>query len=201
LFCGAYHLYFMLTWLPFYLVHEHHLSIQDMAKTTAVYYLVDAMAAIATGWITDCSIRNGFTTTLVRKSAMALGWSIAAIGLIGLVLAGPNSYLSWLMVAGVGCGIGQSGTFTFPQTLAGPQAAGRWVGMQNGIGNLAGVIGPALTGFIVDWTGHFQAALVLTAGVSLLAGVSWVFLVGQVEQVAWFRSTGSHLASAVPEIV
>jgi Major Facilitator Superfamily. len=133
-FCGAYHLYFMLTWLPFYLVHERHLSAQDMAKITAVYYLVDAMAAIATGWITDCSIRNGFTTTVVRKSAMALGWSIAAVGLIGLALAGPHSYLGWLMVAGVGCGIGQSGTFTFPQTLAGPQAAGRWVGYKMALG-------------------------------------------------------------------
>jgi MFS transporter, ACS family, D-galactonate transporter len=200
-FCGAYHLYFMLTWLPFYLVQERHLSIQDMAKTTAVYYLVDAMAAIATGWITDYFIRNGFTTTLVRKSAMALGWTTAAIGLIGLGLAGPNSYLGWLMVAGVGCGIGQSGTFTFPQTLAGAQAAGRWVGMQNGIANLAGVIGPALTGFIVDWTGHFQAALALTAGVSLLSGISWVFLVGRVEQVVWSRPIKSNFFPAVPEIV
>src|SRR5262249_33519258 len=119
LFCGAYHLYFMLTWLPFYLVHERHLSIQDMAKTTAVYYLVDAMAAIATGWVTDSCIRSGFTPTLVRKSAMALGWTTAAIGLSGLGLAGLHSYLGWLMIAAVGCGIGQSGTFTFPQTLAG----------------------------------------------------------------------------------
>jgi MFS transporter, ACS family, D-galactonate transporter len=196
LFCGAYHLYFMLTWLPFYLVHERHLSIQDMAKTTAVYCLVDAMAAIATGWITDCSIRNGCTTTLVRKSAMALGWSTAAIGLIGLGLAGPHSYLGWLMVAGGGCGIGQSGTFTFPQTLAGPQATGRWVGLQNGIGNLAGVIGPALTGFTVDWSGHFQVALMITAAVSLLAGITWVFFVGRVEQVTWVTNTEPLIAAA-----
>ena len=201
LFCGAYHLYFMLTWLPFYLVQERHLSIPGMAKTTAVYYLVDAMAAIATGWITDYSIRSGFTTTLVRKSAMALGWTTAAIGLIGLSLAGPHFYLGWLMVAGVGCGIGQSGTFTFPQTLAGPQATGRWVGMQNGIGNLAGVIGPALTGFLVDWTGDFQAALALTAGVSMLAGISWVFLVGRLEPVGWFVPIKNVLASAVTEVV
>jgi len=195
-FCGAYHLYFMLTWLPFYLVHERHLSIQDMAKTTGMYYLVDAMSAIATGWVTDFSIRNGFTTTLVRKSAMALGWSTAAIGLIGLGLAGPHSYLGWLIVAGVGCGIGQSGTFAFPQTLAGTQVAGKWVGLQNGIGNLAGVIGPVLTGSLLDWTGHFQAALALTAGISLLSGLSWVFLVGRVEPVTWISNTEPLIAVA-----
>jgi MFS transporter, ACS family, D-galactonate transporter len=199
-FCGAYHLYFMLTWLPFYLVHERHLSIQDMAKTTAMYYLVDATAAIATGWVTDFSIRNGFTTTLVRKSAMALGWSAAAIGLIGLGLAGPHSYLGWLIVAGVGCGVGQSGTFAFPQTLAGTHMAGKWVGLQNGIANLAGVIGPALTGCLLDWTGHFQAALALTAGISLLSAISWVFWVGRVEQVVWFLPSKNDLDSAVPEI-
>ena len=65
--------------------------------------------------------------------------------------------LAWLIVTGVGCGIGNSGIWAFSQTLAGPHAVGRWIGLQNGFANLAGVVGPALTGFIVDWTGHFQS--------------------------------------------
>ena len=101
----------------------------------------------------------------------------------------------------MGCGIGNSGIWAFSQTLAGPHAVGRWVGLQNGFSNLAGVIGPALTGFIVDWTGHFQVALVITAGVCLLSGISWVFLVGRLEQVAWVPLTKTDLATVVPEIV
>ena len=200
-FCLAYPLYFMLTWLTFYLAHEQHLSLRDMVNVAALYYTIDAGAALATGWITDFWIGRGLSASNIRKSAMALGWTIAAIGFLGCSSAGSHSYLAWLMVTGVGCGIGNSGIWAFSQTLAGPQAVGRWVGLQNGFANLARVVGPALTGFIVDWTGHFRAALVITAGACLLSGVSWVFLVGRLEQVVWTRGAESDLAGAVPEII
>ena len=200
-FCLAYPLYFMVTWLPFYLTHEQHLSMRDMVNIAALYYTIDAAAALATGWVTDLWICRGLNAGFIRKSAMALGWTIAAIGFMGCSSAGPHSYLAWLIVTGVGCGIGNSGIWAFSQTLAGPQAAGRWVGLQNGFANLAGVIGPALTGFIVDWTGHFRVALVITAGVCLLSGISWVFLVGRLEQVAWTQPAETDLTPIVPEIV
>jgi MFS transporter, ACS family, D-galactonate transporter len=184
-FCVAYPLYFMVTWLPFYLVHEQHLSMNDMVDKAALYYGVDAAAALVTGSMTDFWIRRGFAASVIRKSAMALGWTTAAAGFLGCSSAGPDSYFPWLLVTGVGCGIGNSGLWAFSQTLAGPQAAGRWTGLQNGIGNFAGVIGPALTGFIVEWTGHFQAAFAITAGVCLLGAMNWVFLVGSLKQVAW----------------
>src|SRR4029077_2764186 len=99
------------------------------------------------------------------------------IGFLGWSSAGPDSYLTWLIVTGVGCGIGNSGIWAFSQTLAGPHAVGRWTGLQNSFANLAGVVGPALTGFIVDWTGHFQVALVITAGGCLPLGVILVVFV------------------------
>jgi ACS family D-galactonate transporter-like MFS transporter len=193
-FCTAYPLYFTISWIPFYLVHEHHLSMQSMAKIAALYYSVDAISAFATGWLTDFWIRRGATTTVVRKSAMVVGWTTAAIGFLGCAWAESHSYFAWLIVTGVGCGIGNSGLWAFSQALAGSQAVGRWTGLQNGIGNLAGIVGPALTGFTVDWTGHFQAALVITAGVCLSATLVWLFLVGEVKQVTWPRSTAGDLA-------
>lgn len=66
--------------------------------------------------------------------------------------------------------------FRIPQTLTGPEAAGRWTGLQNGFANLAGVIAPALTGFAVDRTSSFVAAMVITAGVSVAGGLAWVFV-------------------------
>src|SRR6266581_3380663 len=200
-FCLAYPLYFMITWLPFYLAHEQHLSMRDMVNTAALYYAVDAAAALVTGWMTDFWIRRGSVAGIVRKSAMALGWTMAAIGFVGCSSAGPRSFLGWLMVTGVGCGIGNSGIWAFSQTLAGPDAVGRWTGLQNGFANLAGVVGPALTGFIVDWTGHFRVAFLITAGACLLSAVSWVFLMGRLEQVVWTRAAESGLAAAVPEII
>jgi MFS transporter, ACS family, D-galactonate transporter len=188
-FCCAYPLYFTITWLPFYLVHEQHLSLQDMVKIAALYYTVDAAAALATGWVTDFWIRRGLSAGLMRKTAMALGWTTAAVGFLGCSSAGPHSYFTWLMVAAIGLGTGNSSVWAFTQTLAGPGAVGRWAGLQNGFGNLAGVIGPTLTGFTVDWTGHFQVAIEITAGVCLLGVLVWLFLVGEFRQVNWVQPT------------
>ncbi|MGI8771870.1 MAG: MFS transporter [Acidobacteriaceae bacterium] len=184
-FSGNYLLYFMVAWLPFYLVRERHLSMQAMARTAGVYYLVDAASAVITGWLADFCIRRGGTPTLVRKSAMALGYTIAAISMTGCAIAGPHAYLGWLMAAGAGCGIAGSGIFAFSQTLAGPQAAGRWTGLQNGFANCAGVIGPALTGLVVEKTGSFLAPFGITAAVLVAGGFSWVFVVGPLQQVIW----------------
>jgi len=107
-FCNAYPLYFVVTWLPIYLIHEQHLSMYDMVNTAALYYAVDAAAALATGWLTDLCVRHGLAVGLVRKSAMAVGWSTAAIGFIGCAWADAHSYLPWLMVAGVGLGTGNA---------------------------------------------------------------------------------------------
>jgi MFS family permease len=184
-FCVAYPLYFTITWLPFYLVHEQHLSMPDMVHKAALYYVLDAAAALVTGWVTDCWIRRGFGIGVVRKSAMALGWTTAAIGFLGCSYAGPHSYLAWLIVVAVGCGTGNACFWSFVQTLAGPKAVGRWCGLKNGFSNLAGVICPALTGFIVDWTGHFHIAILITAGICLLGAMVWVFAIGEVLPVDW----------------
>jgi MFS family permease len=190
-FCCAYPLYFTITWLPFYLVHEQHLALQDMAKIAALYYAVDAAAALATGCVADFWIRRGLSAGVMRKTAMALGWTTAAVGLLGCSSAGPHSYLAWLMVAAVGLGTGNASLWAFTQTLAGPRAVGRWAGLQNGFGNIAGVIGPALTGFTVDWTGHFQVAIGITAGVCLLGVLVWVFLLGELREVNWVKAVAT----------
>jgi len=87
-----------------------------------------------------------------------------------------------------------SGIFAFTQTLAGPHAAGRWAGLQNGFANFAGVVAPALTGFVVDRTSSFAAPLAITAAVLMLGGLAWIFVVGRVEQVSW-ASKGENLTA------
>ena len=193
-FSNNYVVYFMVTWLPYYLVHERQLSMATMSGIAGIYYLVDASCALTAGWLSDWFIRSGYTPTVVRKSAMAIGHTTAAIGLAGCALAGSHSYLLFLMTIAIGSGTAGSGVFAFSQTLAGPRVAGRWTGMQNGMGNFAGVIVPALTGFTVDWTGNFGVALAITAAASLAGGFAWVFGVGPLEQIPWEPQTKSLLA-------
>src|SRR5438128_11460054 len=106
----------MLTWLPFYLVRERHLSMQSMARTASIYYLVDAVSAITTGLLSDVWIRKGYTPTVVGKTVMAMGYTIACVAMLGLA-AGPHIHLPCLLAAGVGCGSVGSAIFGCPQTV------------------------------------------------------------------------------------
>jgi MFS transporter, ACS family, D-galactonate transporter len=184
-FCCNYLFYFMVTWLPAYLVLGRHLSITAMATVAGLYYAVDAASAIATGLLQDYWIRRGRAPTLVRKSGMAIGFSVAAIAMPGCALADTHSFIPWLMVAGIGCGMTSPGIFTFCQRLAGPFAVGRWYGAQNGFSNFAGIVCPALTGFVVDHTGSFLLPFAITSLLCVVGGFAWVFMVGPVEQINW----------------
>jgi len=195
-FCSNYLFYFMITWLPSYLIRVRHLSMATMSEVAGLYYFVDGISAIVTGWLQDFSIRKGGSPTLVRKSAMAIGFSMAAVAVLGCAIAGVHSYLPWLLAAGWGCGMTGPGLFTFPQTLAGPHAVGKWYGWQNGFGNLSGVLGPALTGFVLQRTGSFFAPFAITAGICVVGVIAWTLIVGRVELVSWKRENPPSVATA-----
>jgi len=187
-FCYNYLSYFLVTWLPLYLVKARQLSLAEMSRIAAAYYALDALSAFLTGWLADAWVRRGTSQTRARKAAMLAGHLLAAAGLAASVFAGPGSYLPALAVVGLGTGMSGAGVFAFAQILAGPRATGQWSGLQNGFGNVAGMIGPALTGVLVGRTGSFAPALLLTAAVSVMGALCWIFGVDRVEPVRWPES-------------
>jgi len=185
LFSCNYISYFLITWLPFYLVRDRHFSMNSMAKIGGIAYLLSACSTTFCGWISDRLIMAGGTSTLVRKSFTG-GGTVLAGSFLGLaVLSGPVYCVAALILGLIFFGVLSSNIWAITQTLAGPQAAGRWTGFQNFVGNLAGVVAPALTGFVLQRTGHFYWAFAILVAVSFLGGLSWMFLVGPVEQVVW----------------
>jgi MFS family permease len=187
LFGANYVLYFEITWLPYYLQQERHLSMTTMAKIAGVGYVCYAGAAVVFGWISDRWIASGGTPTLVRKTFAGVGAGSAGLLLLGCALTGPTVSVILLLLAFAAGGMCGSNIWAITQTLAGPRMTGRWTGLQNFVGNLAGFLVPTVTGFVVDFTGHFFAAFVIMAVVALLAALSYFFVIGPVKEIAWER--------------
>ena len=184
-FSGNYLLYFLISWLPYYLVQERHLAMTKMVGIAGTLYAVDSVGALFTGWITDRCIKGGDSPNFARKAAMAVGFSMAFLFVSACAFSNDRTYFWCLTGIAFACGTCSAGNFAFAQTLAGSQATGRWVGLQNGFANFAGVIGPALTGFVVDKTGHFGLAFGITALVMAVGGLAWCVGVQKLEQVQW----------------
>ena len=187
LFCTNYVNYFLIAWLPFYLVRERHFSMGRMATIGGAVYLMGAGFGTLSGWLSDRWITAGETPTRVRKTFAGGGLALAGAFLGLAAVSGPVLCVAMLLLGVISFGAAASNLWAITQTLAGPQAAGRWTGFQNFVGNLAGVAAPAITGFVLDRTGHFYWAFAILTAVALTGTTSWVFLVGQVEQVAWHR--------------
>jgi MFS family permease len=193
MFSANYLLYLLLTWLPFYLVHERHFSLAATAKLGGVAFLLKAASALGTGRLSDLWISSGATPTVVRKTFLCTGITLSGILLVLSAIAATNTSLIILLLsATVSLGVASPQYFAVSQTLAGPQFAGTWTGLQNFVGSFAGIIAPVMTGLIVDHTGRFLWAFVLTAMVGWVGTLSWLFLVGPVEQVTWLQPDHSE---------
>ncbi|HUI62906.1 MAG TPA: MFS transporter [Steroidobacteraceae bacterium] len=184
-FCGNYTFYFMLSWLPYYLVTERGFSNLEMSRFASSAFLVNAVFAMSGGWCIDRFVKRGVSANAAYKSVLGAAALVAVVCMLCVALVAGPVALACIFVYQALCGASSPGVFAVPQILAGPDAAGRWVGIQNSIGNLAGIIAPWLTGFVVYRTGHFAMAFVVAAAVSVLGFVGWVLMVPRIRQLDW----------------
>jgi MFS family permease len=190
-FSGNYTFYFMLTWLPTYLVRERGFSTAAMASIAGAAYLLNALTALTAGWAIDRFIGRCGSANRPYKFTMGA----AHVGSVACMLCMGFGSAPWALAAIFASqflsGLSSPGTFAIPQLLAGPKAAARWVGVQNAIANLSGVLAPMLTGFLVEHTHHFTSAFVAGALVSILGLIGWVWVVPEVAPVRWQAAAGA----------
>jgi MFS family permease len=192
-FCINYTLYFLVTWLPSYLIRGRHLSMNQMARVGGLVFFLASVSGIGMGKLSDRWIAAGASPTRVRKTMIGVGQVGLGASLAAAAFA-PDYIFAWVLApAGVFLGMSGGNCWAVTQTVAGPKVAGRWAGVQNFIGNLAGAVAPMLTGYLLVRTGQFYWPLVICGAVSWIGAVSWVFAVGPVEPVDWEKEVSrSH---------
>jgi len=197
LFCAAYSLYFLIVWLPFYLIRERHFSMDAMAKIGAAVFVTQAVSSTVSGWIADRWIAAGATRTRVHMTFMITGLLGTGGCLLASCVVGPTHSVVMLLLVGASVGSTAASIWPISQTLAGPRASGRWTGLQCAFGNTSGALVSAATGFILDRTGGFFWAFAVAAALCIAGVLSWLLLVCPVEPVIWMRRTSVGLGKGV----
>jgi len=194
LFCGNYVWYFILTWLPPYLEMERHFSKSMMAVYGSVPYWGIAASSITCGWLSDRLIERGRDPVRVRKGFTAAGLLATTLILPACLVDDPLAAMVLLTVGCLAYGMFSSNSWALTQTLAGPSAAGKWTGMENGIANLAGIIAPWLTGILLDLTGRFLLAFVAVCGVLIIGATSLFWVIGKAAPITWRSAKEPNLS-------
>jgi MFS family permease len=180
-----YALYFLLGWLPLYLVNAQGFSVGAMAGIGASVYAIYGVCGVIVGWLADRWVARGASLTLVRKSVVVTGHVGLGLCLLGAALSGRDVAVICLLASGVFCGCIVSAMPAITQTLAGPPAAAKWTAFQNMMANIAGIVSPIVTGFVVDQTGSFLVAFLMASASAFIGIIGWLVIVQRVEPVQW----------------
>jgi len=172
-----YYWYLLVTWLPDYLVTVRQMTILKAGIYASLPFLVFGVSQPVGGWLADELVRRGWDETRARKGIITVAF------LTGLLLI-PASQVTnakaaiMLIVGGCLVGLSTPNMLVILQYCAPPNQVGLWTGIYNFVGNLAGILAPLVTGFMIKSTGSYTPAFVLAA-VALAAGqFSFWFIVG-----------------------
>lgn len=178
-FCHNWGTFILLTWMPTYYCQVLKFNLMESGMFSVLPWLTMALSANVGGWIADTLVSRGTSVTVVRKLMQTLGFLGPAFFLTQLShVSSPFQAVLCMMCSQGFDAFSQSGLYSNHQDI-GPRYAGVLLGLSNTAGVLAGVLGTAATGYILQhgsWDDVFKVAV----GLYLCGTVVWnVFATGE----------------------
>jgi ACS family D-galactonate transporter-like MFS transporter len=170
---ASYYWYFVLTWIPSYLILSRGFSTLGMGRVVSTALFTMAAVNIAAGSAVDkLAARMG-----VFRARLWFGVvGYAGTGAILLLLVAPDR--SWalpiLTVSMCATGIGNSNYWTISQHVPPKDMVGRTIGFLNTVSVVAGAAAPVVTGWILGPQRQFGPAILVAGMCPVLAAVCLV---------------------------
>ncbi|MBV8591564.1 MAG: MFS transporter, partial [Acetobacteraceae bacterium] len=180
-----YVLYFFLTWLPTYLTYVHHLNIQQMSIVTVLPWACGSVGMVLGGLLADGLFRRTGNSILSRKIVLVGALSLAAI----MVIIAPKAETLTFAIALIAAAnlfllMAPQNCWALIQETVPASRVGGVGGYVHFLSNLAGIIGPALTGFLVQYGGGYTASFILAGVLAAIGALAVMLLVrGKAEPV------------------
>ncbi|GGA32320.1 MFS transporter [Psychrobacillus lasiicapitis] len=179
-FAYNYVLFFFLTWFPSYLIDARGLSVEDMSIITVIPWIVGFIGLAAGGFVSDLFFKKfaGKGVLFARKAVLVpcLFVSAVCIGFAGLVTTTVGAVtlvalsVFFLYLTG-------AIYWAVVQDVVDQSNVGSVGGFMHFLANTAGIIGPTLTGYLIDTTGTYTAAFLLAGGLAVFASIAVIFFV------------------------
>jgi nitrate/nitrite transporter NarK len=180
-FCFDYYWYFLVNWLPDYLVTGRGLTILHAGLYAALPYFVFGASEPIGGWIADRLIQRGWSETLARKGVVTFGF-LTGLLLIPAARVNTPGVAVALIVGGCLVGLATGNLLVILQSCAPPRAIGLWTGVYNFVGNIAGILSPLITGFLIERSGSYTPPFILAAALIAVGPIALWTIVGDLTE-------------------
>ena len=175
--------YFLVSWLPGYLVLERKMTLLRGGLYAALPFWAGMLGTLGGGWLGDYLIAHKVSTTVSRKSIIGIGMTVSAAMVIGAAFA-PKIWMvvTLLCLCSTFLRMATGSANSLPIDLAPRSVVASLTSIQNFFGNAGGLLAPIVTGYIVDATKSFVLSLVVAGGMAVFGAVAYVFVMGNLER-------------------
>lgn len=177
-FCFDYYWYFLVNWLPDYLVTSRGLTLMTAGIYAALPYFVFGLCEPVGGWIADRLIKAGWSETGARKGIITVAF-LTGLCLIPAARVSSPGAAVLLIIGGCLVGLATGNLLVVLQSCAPPDEVGLWTGVYNFIGNIAGILSPIITGVLIAKTGSYAPPFMLAAALIALGPLALWLIVGR----------------------
>lgn len=180
LFAVNYTLYVLISWLPTYLVDVHHVGVARMGMLTAIPWIAGALGSVLGGIGSDWLLRGSSSRDALRARKLST-WVPLALSCASVLMFSFATSLAaavmcvtfallFVSAAGQAC-------WSITHELVPRRFIGGLGGFVHLLGNVAGIVGPAATGFAIQYLGGFSVAFRLCGAIDAIAVIAVLVLV------------------------
>jgi len=195
-FCHGYAGYLFMAWLPTYLMQVHGFSLTGMGIGAALPALASSIFMNLSGWLSDSFVKHGRTREFSRKGILYLGMGGSGVFLLGMIwVENPYAAVCLLILSSASMALSTPVYWTLCVDMA-PRHAVILSSIMNTSGNIAGVVAPLLTGWIVYYLDDWNTAIAVGAAFTFI-GVGIAFkMIGssEIEGLQETQSASNHPA-------
>lgn len=179
-FCFNYIQYFFLSWLPSYLTDFQHLDIKSMSIIGILPWIGATVGFMGGGVVADILYRRTGNFLFSRKAVIFAGLLVAAICvLLTAYTRNTAGAVALITVASVFAYMTPQACWSLLQDIVPAHRIGTAGGFVHLLANIAGILSPGVTGFLIQYGGGYQSAFLLSSGLSLAGIVFMALLVRQ----------------------
>jgi MFS transporter, ACS family, D-galactonate transporter len=180
-FCFDYYWYFLVNWLPDYLVTSRGLGMMKAGIYAALPYFVFGASEPIGGWLADHLVRRGWSETNARKGVVTGAFLTGLLLVPAAWVSSPGAAVA-LIIGGCLVGLATGNMLVILQSCAPPDEVGLWTGVYNFVGNIAGIVSPIITGLLIANTGgSYTAPFLLAAALIALGPLAFWKIVGELK--------------------
>ncbi|CAH0153745.1 Hexuronate transporter [Peribacillus sp. Bi96] len=179
-FAYSYILFFFLTWFPSYLIDTHGLNVKEMSVVTVIPWILGFIGLASGGFLSDFVYkkfagkgilfsRKVVLVTCLFISAVCIGLAGIVTTTIGAVSLVASSVLFLYLTGSI--------YWAIVQDVVDQQNVGSVGGFMHFLANTAGILGPTVTGYLVQVSGTYTAAFLLAGSLAIFASLAVIWYV------------------------